>query len=110
MKFYYENSVGDNGVFSEKDLIKAIYTAWNIEANLYLLNDENVRKIKEIKFYGEDKNVKIVFAPWEGNEFNSDILEEFGYYMEDGKEEREIKEIKTGKIVKYDWSEVKQLI
>lgn len=110
MKFFYENCMGDNGIFSEKDLIKAIYTAWNIEANLYLLKDNNIKKIKDIKFFGEDKNADIIFAPWDGNEFNSDILKPFGYYMEDGEEKREIKEISTGKVVKYDWAEVKQLV
>lgn len=30
--------------------------------------------------------------------------------MIDGKTEREIVDIKTGDVVKYDWSEVKQLI
>lgn len=110
MRFFYENSMGDNGIFSEKDLIKAIYTAWNIEANLYLLKDNSIKKIKDIKFFGEDKNADIIFAPWDDNEFNSDVLNPFGYYMEDGEKEIEIKEISTGKVVKYDWSEVKQLI
>jgi hypothetical protein len=96
MKFYYENSMGDRGAFVEKDIIKAIYTSWNIEANLYLVNGFN------------DK--VLIFAPWEGNELNSDLLKEYGYYMEDDKEERVIKELSTGRIVKYDWSEVKQLI
>jgi len=110
VKFFYENCMGDNGIFSEKDIVKAIYTAWNIEANLYLLTDSNIKKIKDIEFYGTNKNAKIIFAPWDSNEFNSDVLEEFGYHMEDGDEEREIIDIKTGKVVKYDWAEVKQLI
>ena len=44
MRFYYENNIGYSGYFSENDLVKAIYTAWNIEANLYLLND-NIKKL-----------------------------------------------------------------
>jgi hypothetical protein len=107
MRFYYENIMGDNGYFSEKDLIKAIYTAWNIEADLYLLNDV----IKKIDFNKSFFNqAKLVFSPYEGNEFNTEILEKYGYKMEDVGEEREIIDIKTNKIVKYDWSEVKQLI
>ncbi len=94
MKFYYENNVGDNGYFSETNLIKAIYTAWNIEANLYLIND----------------NMELVFAPLETNEFNSELLESFGYKMIDGEKYREIVELNTNKIIRYDWSEVKQLI
>jgi hypothetical protein len=107
MKFFYENCMGDNGYFSEKNLVKAIYTAWNIEADLYLLND-GVKKIDEHKFIREQ--AKLIFAPHEENEFNSDILKEFGYRMEDGEEFREIIDIKTGKIIRYNWSEVKQLI
>ncbi|WP_279286572.1 hypothetical protein [Clostridium botulinum] len=36
MEFYYENSMGDHGTFSENNLVKAIYIAWNVEADLYL--------------------------------------------------------------------------
>jgi hypothetical protein len=107
MRFYYQNNIGDSGCFSEKNLVKAIYTAWNVEAELYLLNDD-LKKIDSHKSLLEQ--AKIIFSPFDDNEFNSDVLKEFGYKMEDGKEEREIIEIKTGKIVKYDWSEVKQLI
>ena len=110
MRFYYQNGMGDSGYFSEDNLVKAIYTAWNIEAELYLLN-KGLRKIdwnsKENPF---TKQSKIVFCPMEGNEFNSDILKEFGYKMDDGEELREIIDIKTGKIIRYDWSEVKQLV
>ena len=106
MKFYYQNNVGDSGVFSEKDLVKAIYTAWNIEAELYLLNDD----VKKFNVNDLFKVSKLLFSPHDDNEMNNELLEEFGYYMEDGEEEREIKEIKTGKIIKYDWSEVKKLI
>ena len=107
MRFYYENSMGDSGYFSENDLVKAIYNAWNIEADLYLLNDDIKKLDRNISVF---KQAKLIFAPWEDDEFNSDMLKEYGYYMEDGEHEREIKEIKTGKIVKYDWSEVKQLV
>lgn len=107
MKFYYENNLGDSGYFTEKDLVKAIYTAWNIEANLFLLK-ENVKKINWFSPLSE--SAKLIFAPYEENDFNSELLEEFGYKMEDGDLYREIIEIKTGKIVRYDWSEVEQLI
>ncbi len=110
MRFYYQNGMGDSGYFSEDNLVKAIYTAWNIEAELYLLN-KGLRKIdwnsKENPF---TKQSKIVFSSMDGNEFNSDVLKEFGYRMEDGEELRDIVDIKTGKIIRYDWSEVKQLI
>lgn len=107
MRFYYENCIGDSGYFSEKDLVKAIYTAWNIEANLYLLND-STKKIDYTKPWKDQ--AKLVFSPYEGNEFNSELLEPFGYYMIDGEEFREIRRISDNTEVKYDWSEVKQLI
>jgi hypothetical protein len=109
MKFYYENCMGDSGVFTEKDLVKAIYTAWNIEACLYLVNPD-VKKLYKDDYKEFNKQTKIVFSPHDDNEFNSDILKEFGYRMEDGEHYREIIDIKTGKIVKYDWAEVEQLI
>jgi hypothetical protein len=98
--------MGDSGTFKEKDLVKAIYTAWNIEASLYLIKEEQ-GKINSDTLYIRNK---LIFAPWEDNEFNSDLLKEFGYYMRDSEKERDIVEIKTDKIIKYDWSEVKQLV
>jgi hypothetical protein len=95
MYFYYENNVGDVGTFEEDNIVKAIYTAWNIEANLYLYVNENWQ---------------IIFAPWESNEYNSELLESYGYKMIDADKYREIVETKTGKVIKYDWSEVKQLV
>ena len=95
MKFYYENYMGNAGYFCERNLIKAIYTAWNIDADLYLI---------------EDNKNNMVFAPNEDNELNSELLKEYGYYMTDGLEEREIRKIGTDKLVRYDWSEVKQLV
>jgi hypothetical protein len=106
MRFYYENNIDDKGIFSEKDLIKAIYTAWNIEATLYLINKE----VKHLTPRNLRESIKVVFSPLEGNEINSDLLKEYGYYMTDGKEYREIRNIKTNKIVRYDWSEVRQLV
>jgi hypothetical protein len=107
MRFFYENYMGDSGYFSEKDLVKAIYTAWNIEADLYLLKD-GIKKIDKYEPFREQ--AKLVFTPHDGNELNSQLLEEFGYKMEDGEEYREIVDIKTGKIIRYDWAEVKQLV
>jgi hypothetical protein len=88
-------------------LIKAIYTASNIEADLWLLND-GVKKLNPNEsVYNQGK---LVFAPYESNGFNSDILKAYGYYVIDGKEEREIHKISDGSIVKYEYSEVKQLL
>ena len=108
MKFYYANNMGDCGIFSETNLIKAIYTAWNIEADLYLINaDVKKLNLKSLKL---SEQAKLVFAPYEENELNSSLLKEFGYYMKDGEHEREIRDIKTNDIKKYDWSDVQQLV
>lgn len=95
MKFYYENNLGDSGHFTEENLVKAIYTAWNIDADLYLW---------------ADNNWQLVFSPLDCNELNSDLLESYGYKVIDTEETREIVDIKTGKFIKYDWNEIKQLI
>jgi hypothetical protein len=95
MKFYYENGLGDEGHFTEENLVKAIYTAWNIDADLYIWTDNNWQ---------------LVFSPLDGNELNSELLEPYGYKMIDTEETRELVNIKKGEIVKYDWDEIKQLI
>ena len=55
MKFYYENNIGDSGYFIEDNLVKAIFSAWNIESNLYILDEETNQE-------------KLIFAPYEPNE------------------------------------------
>lgn len=107
MRFFYENNMGDIGYFSENDLVKAIYTAWNIEATLYLLND-GVEKIDWNELFRDQ--CKIIFSPYDGNEFNSDVLKEFGYKMEDRGYYREIIDLETDEIVRYDWGDVEQLV
>lgn len=109
MKFYYENCMGDCGYFSENDLVKAIYTAWNIDADLYLLSKNFNRKNQQYP-QQDRENCTLVFCPVEGNELNNQLLEPFGYMMEDGDEFREIINIKTRQVERYDWSEVKRLI
>jgi hypothetical protein len=93
MKFYFNNLSGDYGEFETENLILAIYSAWNIEADLYFHEDD-----------------KLVFAPHESNEFNSELLKEFGFYMTDGNKYREIRKIDTDEEVKYEWNDVIDLI
>jgi hypothetical protein len=95
MKFYYVNTVGKCGEFEEKDLVKAIYTAWNIKADLYSM---------------EKEYPQLLFAPSESNEFNSELLKQTGYYMEDEDKCRVIKDMRTHEIRKYAWDEVLQLV
>jgi hypothetical protein len=94
MRFFFSNGLGDSGYFTETNIVKAIHAAWNIEADLYLMKKDTKR---------------MIFAPLEDNEFNSDLLEEYGYKMEDGKLEREIIDMYTGEVIKYNLSEIKQL-
>lgn len=94
MNFYYINNNFDDGKFIDDDLVRAIYAAWNIEANLYL----------------ETKNGwRLIFAPHENNEFNSKLLNEYGYKVVDGPKERQIIDISTGKEIKYSWDEIIKL-
>ena len=80
MNFFYYNNMGDNGYFEEDNLIRAIYSCWNIEESLYLLNGS-------LKFIDDNKllteQAKLIFAPFADNEFNSDLLLDFGYKMID---------------------------
>jgi hypothetical protein len=95
MKFKYVNTVGGCGEFEEKDIVKAIYTAWNIEADLYSM---------------EKDQPQLLFAPLESNEFNSELLKQTGYYMEDEDKYRVIKVMRTHEIKMYAWDEVLQLV
>jgi len=109
MRFYYENSSGDNGVFSEKDLIKAIYSVWNIEGTLYKIPlKTTLRQINDYQGYKILNDV--IFSSWDDNELNNELLKEYGYYMIDGEVEREIRKIEDNSLVEYDWSEVRDLI
>ena len=107
MRFYYQNGMGDSGYFSKNNLIRALFSAWNIESELYLLN----KGIKKINWNEKlSDQAKIIFSPMDDNEFNSDVLRDYGYKMEDREEERKIIDIKTGEIVKYELSDVIQLV
>lgn len=92
MKFYYANNIGDSGMFKEKDLVKAIHMAWNIEADLYLLEKDNKKRL--------------IFSPFEDNDFNSELLQDYGYYVVDGKKYREIKEASSNKTIHYKWEDI----
>lgn len=95
MKFYFNNSCGDRGYFNIDDLPKAIMSAWNIEAELYIVN-------------GEEK--KLIFAPFEDNDFNNDMLEEYGLLIKNGETCRELY-YKSGKLAWQpgDWDNVLDL-
>lgn len=67
------------------EIPKAIMSAWNIEAELSIV----VEKIDKYK-----EKCQLIFAPYEGNEVNNEWLKEFGLYLKNGEEYRELHYIK----------------
>lgn len=91
MKFYFINNLGDEGEFQEKDIIKAIHKAWNYEANLFKIEN--------------NKDKELIFAPFEDNEFNSYLLQDYGIRLIDTEKYRSLQNIKTKEIYKADWED-----
>ena len=87
IRFYYENYCGDSGHFTLKktEIPKAIMSAWNIEASLSIV-------VEKIGKYQE--KCKLIFSPLEDNNVNNEWLEEYGFYIKDGEEYRELHHIK----------------
>jgi len=96
MRFYYDNYLVNKGWFETDNIIKAIYSAWNIETNLYLKDINN--------------NFKLIFSPLEDNDFNSNLLNEFGFYVKDIGNHREIVELKTDIVQKFNLDDTIGLI
>ena len=67
------------------DIPRAIMSAWNIEAELSVVI-EKIDKHRE--------KCQLIFAPHEDNEVNNELLKEFGLYLKDGEEYRELHYIK----------------
>lgn len=91
MRFYYENYCGDFGHFTLKktEIPRAIMSAWNIETDLSIVI-EKIDKYKE--------KCKLIFSPHEDNDVNNVWLEEYGLYLKDGEEYRELHYIKDDSI------------
>lgn len=106
MRFYYENYSGDSGYFTLKktELVKAIMSAWNIEADLCIID-----KLSENSIF---KGRKLIFAPHEDNEFNNELLKEYGLYITDGEKYRELRYIKDNSLAEEPdtWSNTLCLI
>ena len=56
-------------------------SAWNIEAELSVVI-EKIDKHRE--------KCQLIFAPYEDNEVNNELLKEFGLYLKDGEKYREL--------------------
>jgi len=105
IRFYYENCMGDSGYFTERkdNIVNAIYSAWNIEAILYI-----AEKIKDNK---KKEKITLIFSPHEDNEVNNELLKPYGLYMVDGERYRELHWIKDRSLARSpnNWSELKLL-
>ena len=99
MKFYYENSFGNDGYFLTKntEVTKAIMSAWNIGASLYL-----VEKIDNSTVYTP------IFYPLESNEENNYYLRKYGYKIVGEMNNRELRYIRDNSLVTQedDWHEL----
>lgn len=89
MKFYMQNCVGDEAHFESDSIIDAIHKAWNIEADLYI--------------FDEDNNICIIFEPFYDNECNNEMLQEYGLRIIDHKGYRKVQSIDTGEIHEAPW-------
>lgn len=84
IRFYYENCCGNSGYFTLKksEIPRAIMSAWNIEASLSIV----IEKYQE--------KCKLIFSPLEVNDINNEWLKEYGLYIKDGDEYKELHYIK----------------
>ena len=107
LRFYYENNMGDSGFFTLKktEIVKAIQSAWNIEANLYVVTPGTNKKNLVYN------RMKPVLLPYEDNEISNDYLKEYGLYLIDGEEYRELRYIKSGDLAidPNDYSDILKL-
>lgn len=107
MRFYYENNMGDSGFFTLKktEIIKAIQSAWNVEANLYTVPSGTNKK--NLLY----RDMKAVLLPDDDNVVNNRNLIEFGLCLIDGEEYRELHYIKSGELAidPNDYSNVLKL-
>lgn len=99
MRFYYENNMGDLGFFTLKnsEIVKAIQSAWNIEADLYIVRPGTT--------------MKAVLIPDDENDVNNEYLKEFGLYLIDGDKYRELHYIDSGELAidPNDYSDILRL-
>lgn len=78
-------------------------SAWNIEANLSIVL-EKIDKHQE--------KCQLIFSPLEDNDVNNEWLEEYGLYIKDGEEYRELHHIKDNSLAwePNNYEEILQLV
>jgi hypothetical protein len=79
----------DEGCFEiipVEETVEALYWAWNYEFNVH-----------------DVETGDLVFAPWEDDDLNSEMLEPFGLRVISSKDGRDFQDIKTGEIFSPPW-------
>ncbi|WP_339304399.1 hypothetical protein NST33_18085 [Paenibacillus sp. FSL L8-0435] len=77
---------GEYEVIPKEDLIEALYYAWNYECSVYTRDER-----------------ELIFSPMDDNEFNSDLLKEYGLSLINGEKLRNFQDIKTEEIFNPPW-------
>lgn len=99
--------MGDSGFFTLKksEIVKAIQSAWNIEANLYIVQPGTTKKNLVYN------RMKPVLLPYEDNEMSNNYLKDFGLYLIDGEVYRELRYTKSGELAidPNDYSDILKL-
>lgn len=70
----------------KEDIAEAIYYAWNYEFDVYDKASED-----------------LIFAPWEDNDYNSELLKPYGLRVVDHLKHRKLQSIITGEIYEANW-------
>lgn len=77
---------GGYEIIPKEDLIEALYYAWNYECSVYTADGK-----------------VLIFSPMEDNEFNTDLLKDYGLRIIDGEKLRNFQDIKTGEVFNAPW-------
>lgn len=86
MKFLYVNN-NKSDIFEESDIARAIASAKKVDADLYILKN-NIQEplLTTIKKYNPcyQGTPVLIFDKQADDEYNSELLKEFGVYIEKG--------------------------
>jgi hypothetical protein len=108
MKFLYVNENGSD-IFEESDIAKAIASAKKVDADLFVLRN-NIEEplLTTIKKHnpGYQGTPVLVFDKKEDDEYNSELLKEYGVYIED----RIVKDLRTKEVKSFTENEILKLV
>lgn len=110
MRYYIEGN-GYYLLFSDKSLLRALFSAWNYEANLWIVPPKTTMRQVDNEFTSLDTNW--IFSP---GDIHCNGLEEYGYRITTDEEadelykgENKLIEIKTGEILDSDDFDLREL-